>query len=238
MKIALIGYGKMGKEIEKVALERNHDIVLKIDIDNYNELTNEKLKKVDVAIEFTTPESAYENIMACFDAQIPVVSGTTGWLNKFYEVKDFCEKNNQAFFYAANFSIGVNIFFKINQFLAKIMNNFNEYNVEIEETHHAQKIDAPSGTAIRLADDILSNIDRKKKWELETLDKINNINILAKRIGNLPGIHTVNYNSDIDSINITHSAKSRKGLALGAVLAAEFIKDKKGIYSMDDLFNI
>ncbi|MBN2520210.1 MAG: 4-hydroxy-tetrahydrodipicolinate reductase [Bacteroidales bacterium] len=238
MKIALIGYGKMGKEIEKVALERNHEIVLKIDIDNYNELTSDNLKNVDVAIEFTTPESAYDNIMACFDAQIPVVSGSTGWLNKFYQVKDFCEKNSQTFFYAANFSIGVNIFFKTNQFLAKIMNNFNDYNVEIEETHHTQKLDAPSGTAIRLADDILSNIDRKKEWELNTSDKINKINILAKRIGNVPGIHTVNYDSEIDSIHITHSAKSRKGFALGAVLAAEFIKDKKGIYSMNDLLNI
>ena len=238
MKIALIGYGKMGKEIEKVALERNHEIVLTIDINNPQDLTSANLKKADVAIEFTVPDTAYNNIMACFDAQIPVVCGTTGWLNKFYELTEFCEKNCQTFFYAANFSIGVNIFFKVNKFLAEIMNNFESYNVEIEETHHTEKLDSPSGTAIRTADDILSNIDRKKTWEKNTSDKKNNINITAKRIANIPGIHKVIYESDIDVVNIEHSAKSRKGFALGAILAAEFIKNKKGNYSMDDLLNI
>lgn len=238
MKLALIGYGRMGKEIEKIAIERNHEVVLKIDIDNKDDLNPEKLKDVDVAIEFTIPENAYDNIMECFATHVPVVCGTTGWLDKYYDVTDFCSKNSQAFFYAANFSLGVNIFLKVNKYLSKIMNNFSEYNVEIEETHHTQKLDSPSGTAIRIASDILSNIDRKKAWEEETTDKENNINILAKRIENVPGIHTVSYESDIDLIEITHSAKTRKGFALGAVMAAEFIYGKKGVYSMDDLLNI
>jgi len=238
MKIALIGYGKMGKMIEKIATQRGHDIGLVIDIDNQSDLNAENLKNIDVAIEFTIPENAYNNIMECFGAHIPVVSGTTGWLEKFYEVTEFCEKNNQTFFYAANFSLGVNIFFKLNQYLAKIMNNFKEYNIDIEEIHHTEKLDSPSGTAIRLANDILSFIERKEKWEENTSDKKKNINIDAKRIENVTGTHIINYDSKIDKITITHEAKNREGFALGAVLAAEFIANKKGVYSMNDLLNL
>ena len=238
MKIALIGYGKMGKMIERIAIQRGHKIGLVIDINNQSDLNTENLKNTDVAIEFTTPDTAYDNIMECFSAHIPVVSGTTAWLERFYEVTEFCEKNNQTFFYAANFSLGVNIFFKLNQYLAKLMNKFNEYNVDLEEIHHTEKLDSPSGTAIRLADDILSYIDRKENWEENASDIEKNINIVARRIENVTGTHIINYRSKIDKITISHEANNREGFALGAVLAAEFIVDKKGVYSMNDLLNL
>lgn len=237
MNIALLGYGKMGKEIEKIALERGHTIVLKIDVDNVSDMTSENLQKADVAIDFSVPSSAYDNIMKCFESNLPIVSGTTGWIDRKQEVEKECREKNQTFFYASNYSLGVNLFFKLNQFLAKIMGPFDQYDVAIEETHHTQKLDAPSGTAITLAEDILDNIERKSTWELDSEDK-SKLNIKAIRKENVPGIHTVTYDSEVDYITMTHSAKSRKGFALGAVLAAEFAKDNKGILTMDDLMQI
>ncbi len=238
MNIALLGYGKMGKEIEKIAIERKHKIGLIIDITNPQDLTPDNLKKVDVAIDFTVPDVAYKNIICCFDTNIPVVSGTTGWLNKWDNVINICREKNQTFFYASNFSLGVNVFFHINKRLAQLMNPFDNYNVMIEEIHHTQKLDAPSGTAITLAKDIISSIDRKTSWELNTESTPEILKIKAVREGEVPGTHIVTYNSDIDYIEIKHLAKSRKGFALGAVVAAEFIYGKKGIYTMDDLLKL
>lgn len=235
MKIALLGYGKMGKEIEKIALHRKHSIVLKIDINNQNEFTDGILKKADVAIDFSIPESAYSNIMKCFEANIPVVCGTTGWLDRFDEVVTYCEKNKKSFFYASNYSIGVNILFDINCKLARLMNRYTDYNVSIEEIHHVHKLDAPSGTAISLAQDIISELDRKDHWELNQESGTNAIAIQSVREGEIPGIHTIKYDSPIDSVEIRHAAKNRKGLALGAVLAAEFIQNKTGFFSMKNL---
>lgn len=237
MKIALLGYGKMGKEIEKIAIERHHQIVLVIDINNAKEFTSENLKKADVAIDFSTPESAYLNIMNCFKADIPIVSGTTGWLDKYDEVTDYCKKNGKTFFYASNYSIGANIFFEINIRLAELMNKFPQYNIEIEETHHIHKLDAPSGTAITIANDIINKLDRKTVWELNESSNQNSLKIKAIREGEVPGIHVVKYDSPVDFIEIKHSAKSRKGLALGAVLAAEFIFKKTGFYTMNNLMH-
>jgi 4-hydroxy-tetrahydrodipicolinate reductase len=238
MKISLIGYGKMGKEIEKIAISRNHTIVNKFDIENINELTVENLKKSDIAIEFTTPETAFENYIKCFEANIPVVSGTTGWLNKYSEIKEIVESQNQTFLYSSNFSIGVNIFFKINSFLSKIMNNFPDYQVEIEETHHTEKKDAPSGTAITLAEEIIKNINKKTSWINELTDENDKISINSLRKVNIPGIHTIKYESPVDIIEITHSSKNRTGLATGAVLAGEYIFGKKGLFTMDDFIKL
>jgi 4-hydroxy-tetrahydrodipicolinate reductase len=237
MKIALLGYGKMGKEIEKIALERHHEVVLIIDINNANELTSVNLKKADVAIDFSLPETAFQNIMNCFEADVPIVSGTTGWLSKYDDVIDFCRKNKKTFFYASNYSIGVNIFFEINRRLAELMNKYPEYTVEIEETHHIHKLDAPSGTALTIANDIISKLDRKSAWELDKSSEPKALKIKAIREGEVPGIHIVNYDSPVDFISIKHSTKSRKGLALGAVLAAEYIFKKTGVFSMNDLMN-
>ncbi len=236
MKIALLGYGKMGKEIEKIAIERSHEIVLKVDINNLNDLTKENLQKADAVIDFSTPASAYQNIMECFHAQVPIVSGTTGWLEKYDEVVEKCKNDGHTFFYASNYSIGVNIFFKLNEYLANVMNKFKQYEVAIEETHHIHKLDEPSGTAITLAESIINNLDQKKSWKLNGKHK-NELGITAHREGEVPGIHEIIYDSDIDFIKIKHSAKSRKGFAFGAVLAAEFIKDKKGVYCMEDIMN-
>jgi len=235
MKIALIGYGKMGKEIEQIAISRNHTVDLTIDITNINDLTIENLKKVDAVIEFTKPETAVDNIRKCFEAGVPIVCGTTGWLDKYDTIINECKSKNQTFFYASNYSLGVNIFFKLNTFLAKIMNNFPQYEVEMEEVHHTQKLDAPSGTAISLAQGIFSELDRKNNWQLDGQDSLEKLKITAIRRDTVPGIHTIKYDSEVDFIEMTHSAKSRKGFALGAVIAAEFIAGKKGIYSMDDL---
>lgn len=237
MRIALLGYGKMGKEIEKIARERNHEIVLKIDINNIHDLTTENLVKTDVAIDFSIPYAAYSNIMKCFEANIPVVCGTTGWLDRLNEVIEFSRKNTKTFFYASNYSIGVNLFFRVNKYLAGLMNNFTDYNVSITETHHIHKLDAPSGTAITTAEGILEKLDRKKRWELGNESDEEAIRIDAIREDEVPGIHEVKYNSDVDFLEIKHSAYSRKGFALGAVLAAEFIKDKTGYYTMDNLLN-
>jgi 4-hydroxy-tetrahydrodipicolinate reductase len=236
MKIALLGYGRMGKEIEAIALKKKHHIVLTIDIDNQDELTVENLKKADVAIDFSIPTSAYSNIMICFDAGIPVVSGTTGWLDKYDEVIERCKKESRTFFYASNYNIGVNIFFEINKTLARFMNAYPDYEVSMEEIHHIHKLDAPSGTAITIAEGILENLDRKSDWKLNKSGE-NVINISAIREGEIPGIHAVKYDSEVDNIEIKHSSKNRKGLALGAVLAAEYSIGKTGILTMQDLMN-
>ena len=235
MKIALIGYGKMGKTIEQIALSRGHQIVSIVDINNPEEFQSANFKSADVAIEFTTPATAFDNYMKSFAAGVPVVSGTTGWLDRIGEIKEKCEKEGKTFFYASNFSIGVNIFFALNKYLAKIMNNFPSYNISMTETHHIHKLDAPSGTAITLAEGILENVDRTERWTLETAEQPTDLPIHAIREGEVPGIHEVTYESDVDYISIKHDAKSRAGFALGAVVAAEFTAGKKGFLGMDDM---
>ncbi|MBS1318462.1 MAG: 4-hydroxy-tetrahydrodipicolinate reductase [Parabacteroides sp.] len=235
MKIALIGYGKMGKTIEQIALNRGHQIVSIVDINNPEEFQSANFKSADVAIEFTTPATAFDNYMKSFAAGVPVVSGTTGWLDRIGEIKEKCEKEGKTFFYASNFSIGVNIFFALNKYLAKIMNNFPSYNISMTETHHIHKLDAPSGTAITLAEGIIENVDRKDRWTLETAEQPTDLPIHAIREGEVPGIHDVTYESDVDYISIKHDAKSRAGFALGAVVAAEFTAGKKGFLGMDDM---
>jgi 4-hydroxy-tetrahydrodipicolinate reductase len=235
MKIALIGYGKMGKEIEKVAISRGHEIVSRIDLHTSDSFNDPAFKSADVAIEFTTPESAFNNYLKCFENNIPVVSGTTGWLNKLDIIKKMCNDEGQTFFYASNFSVGVNIFFELNRQLARIMNKVSDYDVSMEEVHHTQKLDAPSGTAITLAEDIIKEIDRKTKWVNEPANNPEELSIISRREGAVPGIHTVKYDSEVDEIVIHHSAKSRKGFALGAVLAAEFTQNNKGFLGMQDL---
>lgn len=234
MKLALIGYGKMGRTIEKIALSRGHEIVSIIDVDNQNDFTSEAFKSADVAIEFTMPTVAIQNYRKAFEVHVPVVSGTTGWLEHLPEIKNACE-NGATFFYASNFSLGVNIFFAVNKYLAKIMKGFPSYQVKIEETHHIHKLDAPSGTAITLAEDIIKTIGRKNKWTGNLDAKDDEIEIKSIREREIPGIHTVIYESDVDTIKITHDAKSREGFALGAVIAAEFTCGKKGFLTMQDM---
>ncbi|MFO7843886.1 MAG: 4-hydroxy-tetrahydrodipicolinate reductase [Bacteroidales bacterium] len=235
MKIAIIGYGRMGKEIEKLALQRGHEITLKIDQNNGEEIESAKFKQVDVAIEFTHPESAYQNILHCFKADIPVVSGTTGWMDAMEKIIEKCKKEGKTFFYASNFSLGVNLFFKVNEYLARLMNNYPDYKITVEETHHTKKIDAPSGTAISIANGIIKNMSRVNKWEKESTKEDAVIPVKSYRTGNVPGNHQVIYESEFDKITLEHDAKSRLGFALGAVLAAELIHDKKGFFTMDDL---
>lgn len=237
MKIALIGYGKMGKTIEEIALKKGHTIGLVIDLHNSGDLTKENLQEADVAIEFTTPETAMENILKCFDAGVPVVSGTTGWVDKIDQVKEICEQKNASFLYSSNFSIGVNIFFELNKKLAGLMKT-QEYEVTLEETHHTQKKDAPSGTAITIAEHILKELSQKKQWVNYKSDKQEELSIISNRIDPAPGTHSVKYTSAIDDIEIIHTAHNRMGFASGAVLAAEFIKDKKGIFDMQDVLGI
>ena len=237
MNIALIGYGKMGKEIEQIALSRGHKIVLKVDINNASTYSVEELKKADVAIEFSTPEAAINNIYKCFEANVPVVVGTTGWLNKLDEVKQKCIEKGQTLFYTSNYSIGVNLFFQLNEYLAKIMNAYPDYNPKMEEIHHVQKLDSPSGTAISLANNIVEKLERKLKWVNESTSEKNELEIISKRIDAIPGTHTVTYASDVDEISIVHTAHSRKGFALGAVIAAEWTKEKKGVFGMNDLMS-
>ena len=243
MKVALIGYGKMGKEIEKVILEQNagDEIVLKITDDNLNELTVENLKKCDVAIEFTQPEAAIGNIYKCFEAGVPVVVGTTAWLDKLSEVKDECVDKNGTLFFSPNYSIGVNIFWEVNRRLAELMNTQQQYEVSMEETHHTEKKDAPSGTAVKTAEVILQELKSKNTWSLETTgngQKTMEIPIIAKREPNVPGTHTVTYTSSVDFIEIKHEAKNRRGFAEGAVMAARFVIGKKGVFEMKDLLSI
>ena len=238
MKIALIGYGKMGHEIEKIAVERGHEVVSTIDMNEEEKFTSPAFKSAEVAIEFTSPGSAMHNYRQAFAAGVPVVSGTTGWLEQLDEIKDACEQRGQTFFYASNFSLGVYIFSALNNYLAKIMNQFPGYDVRMEETHHIHKLDAPSGTGITLAEGILENIERKERWDLTKSDSADVLQIKAFREGEVPGIHSVIYESEADIIRITHEAKNRKGLALGAVLAAEFTKGKKGFLTMQDMLGI
>lgn len=235
MRIALIGYGKMGKEIEKIAIDRGHEIVAIIDQDNKEDIKSDKFLSAQVAIEFTTPETAFDNVKNSLMAGVPIVSGTTGWLDKLDEAKRICEEKQCAFFYASNYSLGVNVFFHINRELARIMNRFSDYNVNIEEIHHTQKLDAPSGTAITLANDIIDLVVRKSEWVNDQKAHDNEIEIISVREGSVPGTHTITYESDIDVISIKHEAKNRKGLALGAIVAAEFLEGKKGIYTMNDV---
>ncbi len=232
MKIALLGYGRMGKEIEKIAQERGHEIVIR---DNGEETYD--IKSADVAIDFSIPNAAFNNITNCFKNNVPVVSGTTGWLDKYDDALEICKANNGGFIYASNFSLGVNIFFELNNQLAKMMSALDQYKVDIEEIHHTKKLDAPSGTAITLAEGIIDNSERKS-WELDGEATQEIIPIAAVRTPDVPGTHTINYNSVVDAIEIKHTAHNRKGFALGAVIAAEWLQNKQGVFSMRDVLNI
>ncbi len=236
MNIAILGYGKMGKNIEEIAINRSHKIVLTIDNNEEWIRKANEIKKADVAIDFSTPTVVIDNIKKCFDNNLPIVVGTTAWQNKIEEIKNLCIQHNKSLVWASNFSIGVNIFFKINTVLAKLMNQYNDYNPSMEEIHHTAKLDTPSGTAISLANDIIKEIDRIKHWTLNSSDKKDEIIISSRRIDPVPGIHKIIYDSEIDTIEIKHSAKNRKGFALGAVIAAEWIKDKTGFYEFKDIF--
>ena len=235
MKIALIGYGKMGKTIERIARERGHEIVSIIDLDNTDDFGSDAFKSADVAIEFTAPHVALSNYRRAFAAGVAVVSGTTGWTEELPQLKKEIKEGDNTLFWSSNFSLGVNIFMAVNKYLAGIMNQFPTYNVEMTEVHHIQKLDAPSGTAITLAEEILDKLDRKTGWVKETETKPDELAIKSIREGQIPGIHTIRYESDVDSITITHDAKNREGLALGAVVAAEFTVGKKGFLGMDNL---
>lgn len=238
MNIALIGYGKMGKIIEEIALQRGHKILYRIDKESTDLLEKGRMNQADVAIEFTTPGTAFQNIMKCFDAGIPVVCGTTGWHKKLGEVEQRCLKEKQSFLYTTNFSIGVNIFFEINKRLAELMKDQNQYEISIEEIHHTQKKDAPSGTAITLAEEIIRDVPRKKKWVNESTTDPKSLGIVSRRIDPAPGTHIIRYTSDVDDIEIRHTAHSRKGFGLGAVTAAEWLKGKTGFFTMKDVLGL
>lgn len=244
MKIALLGYGKMGQIIERFALERGHEVVLKITAENRGELNSSNLSKADVAIDFSAPDAAISNIYACFDANVPVVVGTTGWYGQLQQVKDDCLSRNNTLLYGSNFSIGVNLFFHINQVMARLMNDFPAYDVQVEEIHHTQKLDSPSGTAMTIAEGIIDNLERKQEWvnELEGTPsekalKADQLLIASQRIDQVPGTHTVVYSSEVDDIELKHTAHSRAGFALGAVVAAEWLQHKQGFYNIADIFN-
>ena len=232
MKIALLGYGRMGKEIEKIALQRGHEIVIKSTGENSYDIN-----EADVAIDFSVPTSAYNNISNCINNNIPVVSGTTGWLEKYNEIVNLCNNKKGAFIYASNFSLGVNVFFELNKQLAKMMSTLKQYNIAIEEIHHTKKLDAPSGTAITLAEGIIENTN-KKIWELDKTTSEESIPITAIRTPDVPGTHTVTYTSEVDTIDIKHTAHNRQGFALGAVIAAEWLQNKTGVYTMRDVLNL
>lgn len=233
MKIALLGYGRMGQEIEKIAIGRGHEIVVKADINGFSD---EQIQNADVAIDFSVPESAVSNIKQSIKNNVPVVVGTTGWLEQYNEVSEYCKEQNGGFIYASNFSLGVNIFFELNNKLAEMLASHEQYAVEMEEIHHTKKLDAPSGTAITLAEGIIEN-SKFTGWKLDNAEE-NEIAITAKRIGNVPGTHTVKYTSEIDDIEIKHTAHNRKGFALGAVVAAEWLADKQGVYTMKDVLGL
>jgi 4-hydroxy-tetrahydrodipicolinate reductase len=237
MNIALIGYGKMGKAIEEIALQRNHTISLKIDLNNIADFNSDNLSKCDVAIEFTSPHTAYNNVVQCLSNNVPTICGSTGWNEKIGEAEIICNQHQTALLVASNFSLGVNVFFAINTYLAKLMAPYN-YAVSMEEIHHTAKKDAPSGTAISIAQQILAQNNTLKGWHLNDEQKSNSIPITAKRIDPAPGTHIVNYSSTIDDITITHTAHNRTGFALGAVLAAEFVAHKKGIFTMNDVLGL
>ena len=233
MNIALLGYGKMGKTIEEIAIQRGHQIVLKVDKDDHDY----DITKADVAIDFSIPTVAFNNISNCINNQIPVISGTTGWLEDYNKAVALCKEKQGAFIYASNFSLGVNIFFELNKTLARMMTNLKQYKVSLEEIHHTQKLDAPSGTAISLANGIIAEHSNYKQWKLEESIE-NTINITAKRIDDVPGTHTITYESEVDTITIEHIAHNRQGFALGAIIAAEWIVGKKGVFTMNDVLNI
>ncbi len=235
MKILLIGYGKMGKIIEGIVKNRGHEVAGIIDVDD---CLTDFHKPVDVAIEFTQPEAVVSNLKICIDKGIPVVCGTTGWLINRTEVENYCLEKKGAFFYASNYSLGVNLFFKLNEFLARLMDRYPQYAVSIDETHHTQKKDAPSGTAITLAEGVIDNLNRKKAWTLGATENTEALSIHSFRIDPAPGTHTVNYQSAIDDLEITHTAHSREGFALGAVLVAEWLAGKKGVFTMDDFLKV
>lgn len=235
MRIAIIGYGKMGKTIERLALQNGDEIILKIDGSNQNELKAENLANADVAIEFSNPESAVENIKKCILAGTPIISGTTGWLDHKPEIDELTLQNNGAFLYASNFSIGVNIFFAVNEYLAGMMNSQKQYDIEMEEIHHTEKLDAPSGTGITLAEQIIKNLERKKTWVNEPAFEESEISLISKRIDKVPGTHSIVYNSPIDEIEIKHTAHSREGFALGAIEAARWIIGQRGVFGMKNV---
>jgi 4-hydroxy-tetrahydrodipicolinate reductase len=235
MKIALLGYGKMGRVIEETARARGHETGLVIDLHNLADLTTANLRKNDVAIEFSTPASAFTNISACFDADIPVVSGTTGWQEKIEEIKERCKKEHKALVWSSNFSLAVNILFHLNKKLADIMNRFDDFQVSIQEIHHIMKKDAPSGTAIKLAEDIISNLNRKKGWTMKPDPAGDTIPVKAIRADQIFGIHEIQYESENDRLVLKHTARNRKGFAAGVILAAEFIQGRTGFYSMQDI---
>lgn len=231
MKIALVGYGKMGKTIERIAQQRGHQISAKIDIDNQADL---QTMEADAAIEFSHPDAAYNNVKKCLERNIPVVCGTTGWLDRKPEIEKLTRQNSGTFFYASNYSLGVNIFFKLNEYLASMMKGFDVYDIAMDEIHHKEKKDAPSGTAITLAEGILKHISRKKSWVNEPTDNADELSIQSFRIDQIPGTHVVKYSSFIDDIEIKHTAHTREGFALGAVMVAEWIQDKQGVLNMND----
>ena len=235
MNIALIGYGRMGHEIESIAVKRGHEVRLIIDMDNKDELCEEKLSGIDAVIEFTSPDAAFENISRCLELSVPVVSGTTGWLKEYDKAVEICKKRGTSFIHSSNFSIGVNILFRLNEELARLMARYPDYTVSIEEIHHTKKLDAPSGTAISLADGITGTHPEYERWCFENERQEKCIPIKSVREGDVPGIHTVTWDSEIDTISIRHDAKNRKGLAMGAVVAAEFIHSRKGIFTMHDV---
>ncbi len=238
MNIGLIGYGKMGKAIEEIALQRGHNIAFTIDVSNQSDLNIENLTKVDVAIEFTGPETAIKNVLTCMRAGTPLVGGSTGWLQHLKEAQEACTKHNAALLVSSNFSIGVTIFFEINKYLAALMEKQSNYKIELEEIHHTQKLDAPSGTAITLAEQVLEKISRKKNWVNHSSPIAEELSIISKRIDPAPGTHIVSYKSEIDDIEIIHTAHNRKGFATGAVLAAEFLAGKKGIFTINDVLGL
>ncbi len=238
MRIALIGYGKMGRAIETIAVSKGHEIVLKIDLDNAADLNKENISKADVAIEFTGPHSAFANVMKCLELGVPVVCGSTGWLDKWNEVKKYCEQQNGTLIYASNYSIGVNLFFELNTYLAKLMSSHADYRVSMEEIHHTQKKDAPSGTAITLAEQVLQHIKTKKQWVNHLSNNPEELEIISERIDPAPGTHKIKYASAVDDIEIIHTAHNRVGFAGGAVLAAEFAINKKGIFGMKEVLGL
>ncbi|MDZ7606214.1 MAG: 4-hydroxy-tetrahydrodipicolinate reductase [Cyclobacteriaceae bacterium] len=237
MRILILGYGKMGKVIEEIAEERGHTVPFKINIHNTQALKFIDAQSVDVAIEFSQPDAAFENIKYCLERGIPVVCGTTGWLDKKKEAEELCLSHNGAFFYASNFSLGVNLFFRLNEILATMMDAHKVYNVGITEIHHTEKLDAPSGTAITLADELIRQLSGKDRWINEASAESEEVSIISKRESDVPGTHIITYSSDVDEIEIKHTAKSRMGLAMGAVLVSEWIIGKKGVFSMKDFMN-
>jgi 4-hydroxy-tetrahydrodipicolinate reductase len=238
MRIALIGYGKMGKMIKEVAEQRGHEVVLKINIENLEDFSAENMAGVDVAIEFTAPESAYDNVIKCIDFGVPVVSGSTGWNEQLESAKAYAAQKGGSFLHASNFSIGVNIFFEVNKLLARLMSSQPDYDVTLKEIHHTQKKDAPSGTAVTLAEQVIANLPRKQSWVNHESYHPEKLTIISERIDPAPGTHYVKYTSEVDDIEIIHTAHSRKGFALGAVLAAEYIAGKQGVFTMQDVLHL